>query len=249
MLQDILKSTQSTISERLSSPLLGSFFLSWCMWNYKLVVVLLSQASVLQTFNIIDTIIFPDWKSLAFRGLILPLATSLAYIFLYPYPYKLIYEFTLRKQRENSSIRQRIQDETPLTLEESRKIRSEMTRIESEYIREIDRQSEEIARLKTSLSQISPPQTQTQEEPLTKLEPTIEKAQLNLLKIVEAFNGRAPEQQILGLSKELKVKTEFDLEELLNNNFISKSYDDRLEDYVYQFNQRGRGYLLRHRDD
>jgi len=118
MVDEILKSAKAQISERIASPLIGSFVISWCLWNYKFLVILFSSASVSQTFALIDKIAFPTFWALVLNGILLPILTAVAYIFAYPYPAKYVYEFTRRRQKEINEVRQRIEDETLLTIEE-----------------------------------------------------------------------------------------------------------------------------------
>lgn len=84
MLDDLLKSAKETIADRLASPLLGSFAVTWCLWNYKFLVILFSAAGVSQTFKLIETIAFPDTWSLIMRGTLYPLGSALLYVFAYP---------------------------------------------------------------------------------------------------------------------------------------------------------------------
>lgn len=125
MIDEIMKSAKDSLLDRLSNPLLGSFILSWCLWNYKFLVILFSAASVTTTFKLVDSTAFPDTYTVFTQGLAFPMLTAMAYIFIYPYPAKFVYGFTGRRQREINELRRLIDNETPLTLEESRAIRAE----------------------------------------------------------------------------------------------------------------------------
>lgn len=244
MVDEILKSAKAQISERIASPLIGSFAISWCLWNYKFLVILFSSASVSQTFALIDTIAFPTTLSLVLNGVLLPTLTAVAYIFAYPYPAKYVYEFTRRRQKEINEVRQRIEDETLLTIEESRNIRAEAFQTEKAHQEIVDRLNGEISRLKLEMTNAqiepSPEQFNTTNYSKQELTPT----QLALLKLLEKAGGKQEEDNLIGFSNESKVKTEFDLGELVKLKLIKKSYDQRTGDYVYEFLHEGRRTLL-----
>jgi len=247
MFDEIISSTRTTLAERLSSPLMGSFVISWCLWNYKFLVILFSAASVTKTFELIDSLVFPDLTSLLLQGILFPGLTAAAYIFIYPYPARIVFEFTRKRQKDMNEIRRRIADETLLTLDESRKIRSEFVRIENEYKEEIDSKTQEIERLKDVVLALQhPPEEAVKSDSLP--EKSIEDSQLELLKYLASNGGEASHEEVIRESAESKVKTEYDLGELERQGLIqtgSTTYG--LE--VYKFTHEGRRYLLKHDQD
>lgn len=126
MLEGVGKTVSEFIEERLSSPLLGTFLLSWSAWNYKFLVILFSNNTVSTTFELIETVAFPNAAAVLLRGVLLPLLTTLAYIYVYPYPAKLVYAAWRRTQYDLTKIRQQYADETLLSLEESRELRAQL---------------------------------------------------------------------------------------------------------------------------
>jgi len=243
--EQIFGSIKSQIDERLSNPLAGSFLLSWCLWNYKFFAILFSSENITKTFELIDSIVFPDIQSVLLKGLLYPAITSAAYIFLYPYPAKYVYEFSRNRQREIAEIKRRIEEETPLTLEESRRIKSELARIESEHTDQLDRKDREIERLKFQLSDKEPEKAinaPVQESPQT--EEPLEESQLRILRHVERLDGKAPEKRLIQISGESQIKTEYDLGELVNKGLLSRNFRGSVNDYVYSFTHAGRSYLL-----
>ena len=237
MVDKIFKSAKAQISERIASPLIGSFAISWCLWNYKFLVILFSSASVSQTFALIDTIAFPTTWSLVQNGVLLPAFTTVAYIFVYPYPAKYVFEFTRRRQKEINEVRQRIEDETLLTIEESRKIRAEALQTEKVHQEIVDRLNGEISRLQTEPSPEHPTMNHYSNKALT---PT----QLALLKLREGAGGKKDEDALIGSSKESKVMTEYDLGEMEKLKLISRRYDQKRGVYMYEFLHEGRRKFL-----
>ena len=104
--------------------------------------------SVTEKFHLIDTLAFPYWYSLGLNGILVPALTAAAYICLYPYPAKFVYAFTRNRQKEINDIRRLIENQTPLTLEESCKIRADAIRKDDEHSQEIDLKNQEIGRPK-----------------------------------------------------------------------------------------------------
>ncbi len=246
MFEQIFGSVRSQIDERLSNPLAGSFLISWCIWNYKFFAILFSAENITKTFDLIDKIAFPDTQSLFLNGLLYPAITSAAYIFIYPYPAKFVYAFSRNRQREITEIKRRIEEETPLTIEESRRIRSELAQIESEHSEQIDKKDREIERLKSQLSNPSLETITTDIKHSPQAAKHLEESQINILRLVEKYDGKAPERRILSDSSDSQTKTEFDLGELVNKELLERNYRASAEDHVYTFTHAGRKFLLSH---
>ena len=154
MIDELVKTVRLHLSERLTSPLMGAFVVSWCLWNYRTILVLLSEEPVLEKFRILHEVVYPDWQHNLGSGLVFPLATCLVYLFLYPYPAKLVYAYSRKKQREILEIRRKSENETPLTIEDSRKIKDQLAKAEIAHYEEIDRKEAEVSRLKSQISSL-----------------------------------------------------------------------------------------------
>jgi predicted DNA-binding transcriptional regulator len=243
MLSDLLQSTKETLTERLSSPLLGSFTIAWSLWNYKFLVILFSAESVTRTFELVDTVAFPDVSSVLLRGLLFPLLAALAYVFLYPYPARVIYGFTHRMRKATNRLRQQIEEETLLTVEESRKLRAQYIELEQLNQEKVDNLNSEIEKLKEALknSGAVPRPTLSAAE---RLYDELELSQLELLANLNAFDGRATEEFLADFSQEPKLKVQFDLGELVGRGFLERNYDKEADDYFYSFTHEGRRALL-----
>lgn len=245
MLTDLLESAKENLLERLSSPALGSFAAAWCAWNYRFLVILFSDASVSQTFHLIDTIAFPDKSSILLRGVFFPLISAFAYVFLYPYPARLIYEFTLRRQREINSSRQAITNETPLTLEESRRIRAEFVEREKKNQQIISSLNEDISALRAQLDNKPQKLAPLESKSDTNNEPeTLLSSELNILRKIEEYGGEAMENQIINLTGEDKTHTQFNIVELEHKKLLSRTYLGSRKDWRLSLTHSGRKALL-----
>jgi hypothetical protein len=152
MIDEFVKSIKATLYDRTTSPLFGAFAISWLAWNYKLIVVLLSSMSAQAKFAFIEQQLYGDWRSgLLILG-VYPLVTSAAFLFVYPYPARFVYQFWHTQQRTLRNVKQKIDDEALLSVEESRRVRRELTEIQTEYEGQLQRARNETTRLKQALA-------------------------------------------------------------------------------------------------
>jgi len=245
MLDDVINSTKQSLVERLASPLAGSFVVAWCLWNWKFLVILFSATTVSQTFDLVERLAFPDWTAIVMRGLILPLLTAVGYIFIYPYPARFIYEFNLHRQREIAQTKQRIADETPLTLEESRRIRADYVDRERKNKEVVEELNEQIARLNAALDAAKEaPETPAELSSAERLYDKLEPSQFFLLHILEKAGSPALEKELIEKSPEPTVKTEFDIGELERRKLLHRNYDASRRGYTLEFTHAGRRALL-----
>ena len=154
MIEDLTTTIKAQLYERVSSPLLSSFFISWCGWNYKFILILFSGMASHEKIVYIDLNIFPNLASAVVHGALLPALTSLLLIFVYPIPAEFIYRHVKINQRRLKEIQQSIDDESPLSKEQARKLRREALENQLKYEAEIDSKNLENARLKEIISDL-----------------------------------------------------------------------------------------------
>lgn len=238
---EFLKAAKEAVSERFSSPLLSSFCIAWCLWNYKFIVILFSKNSVESTFNLIEKISFPNGMTIFLHGLLYPFLSAIAYIYLYPYPAKHIYVFRLKRQKEINQLKKKIHDETPLTVEESRILIKKYFELEQNNKKIINSLQSEISDLNEQIKNSFKSQA---EDKTNIIYDRVDPTQLAILNLIENNGGSANQKLIIKNSGQQKIKTEFDLGELLRKNLIRQNYDYNITDYVYTFTQPGRKTYL-----
>ncbi len=149
----------SVISERLASPLVGTFAISWSLWNFKFFVILFSKNSVTDTYAIIQTQCFPNWYMSFFNGLVAPLTLTMAYFYLLPVLSKIIFEEWSRTQKETKDIKQRWEDQNLLGFAEGQELRKKL-RLEQGKLEDLET---EIRKLKAELRQSDLRSSESQE--------------------------------------------------------------------------------------
>lgn len=220
MLEELKKNVVTELSERMTSPLSGSFVISWALWNYKFLVILFSNNTTTGTFLLIDDIAFPTIWAILTNGILFPLLTALAYVFLYPYPSKFVYKFTRERQREISIIRQQIENETHLTMAESRDLRRQHRQLQEDHAKELEKQEALIRDLKLELagkSQESAPANQTAVPEVES--PPLDESELSILSTLANSSLGTP-QELIKNSQRTRVATEFLLGELVQKGLI-----------------------------
>ena len=232
--RELVLGIRNVLSERLVSPLMPAFTISWLVVNYRLVLIIFCDQPPLVKLSIIDTTLYPAWQDMLSRGLLIPLAAALAYIFIYPYPAKWVYRHALIRQRELREARQQAENARVLTVEESQRLRTYYYDRERALQKQVQERQEEIEQLRakiaelekvTSSSQIPTQQTpeSIQASPLPTLSETHVKA-LGALSFAEQkgidYTGEEDLKKILETdATEVKII----LEELQRAGLLTKS--------------------------
>lgn len=243
MFDELTKSVKASLYERAISPLFGTFVISWAVWNYKFIFVLISSMPVDEKLDYIDTFIYFDIWSCILIGFIYPLITALLFIFIYPYPALYVYKYWQEKQKKLKEAKQSIEDETPLTIEESRNIRRELFQLESEYDKELARKDAEIERLKAhnqvieeeldsklKISEEAKSQKISKSDVDEKDEP--DEDRIEILKLISKNGGMMKDDDIVSTAPYDKVKTEYYLEDLTAKGYLSRDYNQRFSAFT-----------------
>jgi hypothetical protein len=139
-MDDAIKSIKAHLYDRVVSPLFGAFLISWAIWNYRIIFVLLSSEIIPYKFNYIDeyyssVIYFFGFSISKFWiiGIAAPLLSALLYIYLYPFFALPVYKFSLSRQKKLTDTKNEIEGATILTLEKSRKIIQDSKKMQISY--------------------------------------------------------------------------------------------------------------------
>lgn len=137
MLADSYSSLRMYLNERIASPLLGSLAISWCIWNYKFILLIFSSLKYQDKLRMIS-ILYSDHYDLYVTGLLFPLLTSLFYLFIFPYPSKFVYSHSLSHQKRLNEIKQEKENQQLLSLERSLEIRAEVEALKRDHASSIE---------------------------------------------------------------------------------------------------------------
>ena len=255
MIEDISKSIKANMYERASSPLFGAFAISWTIWNYKTVLAIFSSLKLKEKIAFIETEIYKDEWSWALDGAIFPLTSAVLFILIYPHPAKLLYRYWNNQQKALKKIKQQIEDDTPLTIEESRQIRRELFRLEIQHEDEMSRKNNEIERLKNSASDLNERIKQLAATPTLKtntpapdtsyetFEDIDSNEQIVLMDIAQR-HGWINDENYFEDSSTNRVKIEFYLEDLESKGYLRRSHEPHRGGYTSSLTTKGKRFAI-----
>lgn len=248
MLEDVFNSIKAHLYDRAVSPLMGSVIVSWVVWNYKLLLLLISKESFLEKYRIISEVLYTTKASIYLDGLLYPTLTAAAYIFIYPYPAEFVFRFTRHRQKSISNIKREIEGEALLTVKESIVLRREINKLEDVFIADLGKKDAEIERLRNELDERNVQNIDTSiisVEGVKKRKSNIELNEIEneILQMLE--DSSVSESTIFRLFEGRKSSNwiKYHLEKLEKMGFISAMIDE-LGDEAWKITYNGRTYLI-----
>ena len=144
MIDELKKSVSATLYERLASPLLGSFLASWCVWNYKVFLIVFSSMGYDKQVERLDA----HFSGLnCFSAFFFPLLWTAFYIFLYPYIAKYVFKKWQIYIADKEKIRQNVKKDVPITTEQASEIRQNIAKQSGEFEERLKDKNERIKSL------------------------------------------------------------------------------------------------------
>jgi hypothetical protein len=135
-MDDLIKTMKAQLYDRVSSPLIFTFILSWSLWNYKLILILLSGLPANDKLFQIEMLplylsplkigrydIDPWWNYWVRFGFLGPVITTLVYLYVLPFFEAAAFELTQKKVAVLKKIKLKAEDDVPIGQEESRTLR------------------------------------------------------------------------------------------------------------------------------
>lgn len=136
MFAEFYNSTRDLISDRLSSPFIFSFIVTFLISNYKIVMVIFTNQSESFVFDYKIQLI-ESYLNLT-HGLIYPFIGACFYTFLYPFIDQLITSFTLKRKLAIRNDKNKIEKTQLLTAEEVKAIHLRHFKVEQDYKLDIE---------------------------------------------------------------------------------------------------------------
>lgn len=152
MIDEVKKSISATLYERTTSPLFGTFFFSWCVWNWKIVVALFftTNAELKTTkFEYIDNNLLNIYD-----GLIFPIISTLLILTLYSWLSEQAYKLWLIFDKRKNDYKNTIENQKLLTIEQSIRLRLEIAKKEEAFENIIKDKEELIRALKVENAEL-----------------------------------------------------------------------------------------------
>lgn len=162
-MEDAIKSIKAHLYDRVVSPLSGAFIFSWVIWNYKLIIIIFSSATLAEKFKFINQFYSGsiDFYNYTFSlnsfllGVCIPFFTAIAYIYLYPIISLPIYKYSLERQKKLKKAKQDYDGEILLSVNESLAIKNNLAKIKSSYESDIGDLNKTISDLNLEISNLN----------------------------------------------------------------------------------------------
>lgn len=250
-MEDILKSIKATLYERVSNPFLLSFFIAWCVHNYRVIMIVLSNESLnVKLVNIdlqfeynllINGSVFNCGGWL--HAVIIPSMYALIYICIFPHLSKPINQIHFRRQKELLSAKQDAEGLELLTKKQSRELRQQIILLEKEYSNKVELLEQENSELRSIISK--PNNKPNVEIPAS--EEDIFELTDDELKVLLAFSGH-DRRSAIEVAKDIEMKLEkvkFICTDLMQKSFLSVNSSNAQGQYLFALEQLGRKCLYK----
>lgn len=161
MLQDFSDSFKAYLYDRTTSPLFGAFTFSWAVWNYEVILTILSGWSVDKKIYFMETTLFPydPCESWLFNNFIhsldlffLPLISAVIILLVYPFPSQWIYVQWKSHQVKMHDAKLKLEKVQLVSNDVHEKLREEYFNLKTKLQNEIRTKDEEIEFLQKSLN-------------------------------------------------------------------------------------------------
>lgn len=133
---ELMNSVGDTTKERIASPLTGALIISWLLWNWRIVLVLLSTKPVEWKITYIDYLAFEGGSKQLWYCVFGPLITALFILLIYPVASIAIYRVWALYQKSFMRIEQDLRAERLVTREDFERFRQAASK---EYVDNEDR--------------------------------------------------------------------------------------------------------------
>jgi hypothetical protein len=163
MMAEIGKSFRKIFQDRLTSPLYGSFILSWLIWNWKIIylTIFISQ-DLLKPQTKIDYILsnYVNWLNLT----LYPFLSAVALIAVIPLLANQAYRIHLYYERKRRTWKEEFDKGQRLTIEQSAQLRNEGYEQDIKYQKQLDAKDSEIKVYKQQTDSLADEKTKIQEQ-------------------------------------------------------------------------------------
>ena len=244
MIEDFKKSVNNVLYERLVSPLFGTFLLSWCIWNWKIIYLTLFIDNDEIDGHKIDFIISNYYDK--FDLLLWPAISTIGLLLIYPFLAVAAYYVSLRFKKWKIDIRNTQEDLQVLSIEDSIELREEIRNQSERFDKLLSGKNKEIETLKSMIEGYKK-QLFAINKGVSEL-PDEAKKDIYL----EEYNQIKSNEAMLEVFKKVAMRAQRETT-MFNDNFRLSSADRKIFDYflandilekvkanVYKFTEKGK---------
>lgn len=235
-MDDFLKDLKFAVNDRLRSPILGTFLISWISWNFSTVILVFGSGEFDKKIIMLEKL-YPSNFSYFWQGLVYPFASASAFVLIYPFIARWTFLYWIKQLKKTKEKQTKIDDETPLTLEDIQELKksfydrsrnqeieidrlhrnnqqqkSDIKELESLINQHLDNlisKDSEIAKLNSSLNQLI---AEVSEKNKTLDEMNKKTVQLNTSKLrttlIESLNSKSEDIELQKFLNELGLQDE-----------------------------------------
>lgn len=150
-LKDIWASLVAGVQERTTNPLTFSFIASWCLWNFKFLLVLAGDGTTAERLQAIDSLYPFTLSTYLGHALLAPLLSACAYVFWYPSISQRVIDFYRRKQVAISNSVREIEGARLMTVDESHRLVRDLEAERNEWQTRETRLTEQLRQVRAAL--------------------------------------------------------------------------------------------------
>ncbi|MDD5716967.1 MAG: hypothetical protein PHW64_04115 [Sulfuricurvum sp.] len=133
MFNGIKDSIKAKLYDFAYTPFMSSYVISWILFNHKYLLVYFSGSTLDNKLQYLEK---------CHIEFLFPLYIALIYVFIYPALALIFYYATLWYNKQSMAIKQRIEDETPVTQEQARELKHEHYKLADERDKALDKLKE-----------------------------------------------------------------------------------------------------------
>lgn len=174
--EEFSNSVKAQLYDRVSSPFLGAYVISWLLWNYKIVLIAVSDMKGYEKLSYIENnltswasctnfnSLFSHWANCYFWvNLVLPFITALFYILVWPIINTKLMVAYKKHQNYHKAMQLKMDKQKPISYQEAIRVRKEAKTLRDDHeseirhykfqteelLKEVARQIDEISNLKS----------------------------------------------------------------------------------------------------
>ena len=135
-LKELLQSLTTHLRERVSNPLYGAFIISWIVFNFRLLMVLVGDGGFREKIEFIDFALYPTAELTLQRGFVYPLLVASTFVVIAPLVRRWVAVFTGERDAITTAELLRVAGKTPLSPEKADALRQYLSSERQRHVNE-----------------------------------------------------------------------------------------------------------------